>query len=88
MSEVTCPAGHVFTLGSIPSPTCSVLISEQEMDGLAARVVEATKSEEPADSVWMQIWTAGTDAYTCPVCHRFFLCSAGTGEILASYVKE
>lgn len=58
------------------------------MDPLTARILEAARDEEPEQAVWMQIWTAGYDAYICPVCQRFFIRHTGSDEIVASYVKE
>ena len=88
MLDITCPVGHKFSGGVIPSPHLLVLISEAEMDSLTNEILDAAKGDDPAKDVWTKLWLAGQDVYICPTCERLVIYRGDVNDISASYVKE
>jgi hypothetical protein len=89
MGTVTCPAGHSFSDGAIPSPYAWTLISDQNFELFTDKIIELTRAGEDVDAQAASVMKSyGYHAYICPKCGRLLVFEDGLDKPATSYKRE
>jgi hypothetical protein len=90
MATITCPAGHSFSDGQIPSPYEWVLISDENIGRTTDKIIELTRAGADDVEAWAEvvIRSYGYPAYICPECGRLLVFEDGIDKPAASYRRE
>ena len=89
MGTITCPAGHIFSDGQVPSPYGWTLISEANVERAVDDIMKLVESGEEVEAeVTFSIFSHGSHTYICPECGRLLVFDRGLDKPSVSYKRE
>lgn len=89
MATITCPGGHSFSDGQIPSPYAWTLISDANLESALDRIIDRAKAGKDVEAQTGVIMNAyGYPAYICPECERLLVFDKGIENPATSYRRE
>ncbi|HEV7694407.1 MAG TPA: hypothetical protein VGO52_26460 [Hyphomonadaceae bacterium] len=89
MTTISCPGGHTFSDGEIPSPYAWELISEANLEEATNEIISLIgKGGDLEADIPYAISVRSHSTYICPECRRLLVFENGLDKPAASYKRE